>query len=116
MSIAAKTAGATAAVLAVGFVVCAANPVMARELPIVGGIFAELQDKVSFFGNFADRAETLEEAETKEKASEVSETVDAKKPGTTEGAYTKTSVWSDNPFFGGIRRQPGNLSHNGSEK
>ena len=91
MSIAAKTAGATAAVLAVGFVVCAANPVMARELPIVGGIFAELQDKVSFFGNFADRAETLEEAETKEKASEVSETVDAKKPGTTEGAYTKTS-------------------------
>ena len=91
MSIAAKTAGATAAVLAVGFVVCAANPVMARELPIVGGIFAELQDKVSFFGNFADRAETLEEAETKEKASEVSETVDAKEPGTTEGAYTKTS-------------------------
>lgn len=91
MSIAAKTAGSAAAVLAVGFVVCAANPVMARELPIVGGIFAELQDKVSFFGNFADKAETLEEPETKEKAAEVSETVDAKEPETTDGVYTKTS-------------------------
>ena len=90
MSIAAKAAGGTAAVLAVGFVVCAANPVMARELPVVGGIFAELQDKVSFFGNFADKAETLEEPETTETA-ESSETVDAKEPGTAEGAYTKTN-------------------------
>lgn len=92
MSIAAKAAGSTAAVLAVGFVVCAANPVMARELPVVGGIFAELQDKVSFFGNFADKAETLAEPETtKEETKEVSETGDAKEPGTAEGAYTKTN-------------------------
>ena len=91
MSIAAKTAGATAAVLAVGFVVV--PPILLwQESFHCRRDFAELQDKVSFFGNFADRAETLEEAETKEKASEVSETVDAKKPGTTEGAYTKTSV------------------------
>ncbi len=65
---------------------------MARELPVVGGIFAELQDKVSFFGNFADKAETLAEPETtKEETKEVSETVDAKEPGTAEGAYTKTN-------------------------
>ncbi|MDC7286225.1 DUF4179 domain-containing protein [Blautia schinkii] len=51
-----KAAGCTAAVLGVGFIVCVTNPVMAKNLPLVGGIFAELQDKVSFFGEFADKA------------------------------------------------------------
>lgn len=54
-----KAAGCTAAVLGLGFIVCVTNPVMAKNLPLVGGIFAELQDKVSFFGDFADKATPL---------------------------------------------------------
>ena len=56
-----KIAGGMAAAMAVGFVFCAANPVMARELPVVGGLFEKLQDEVSFFGDFADKATVLEE-------------------------------------------------------
>ena len=59
MKITIKAAGCTAAVLGVGFIVCVTNPVMAKNLPLVGGIFAELQDKVSFFGEFADKATPL---------------------------------------------------------
>ncbi len=79
LSVMAKAAGSVAAVLFVGFVVCVANPVMARELPVVGGLFAVLQDKVSFFGNFADKAEPLVEPETTEEAKD-----------TDDGAYVKT--------------------------
>lgn len=64
----AKIAGGMAAVLAAGFVFCMFNPVMAKELPVVGNLFAQLQDKVSFFGDFADRAtplvDTTEDVET----------------------------------------------------
>ena len=56
MKTGAKIAGGMAAAMAVGFVFCAANPVMARELPLVGGLFEQLQENVSFFGNFADKA------------------------------------------------------------
>ena len=62
MKIAARSCGAAAAALAVGFIVCVTNPVMARELPLIGGIFEQLQDKVSFFGNFSDKATSLEES------------------------------------------------------
>ena len=62
MKTGAKVAGGLAAAVAVGFIFCAANPVMARELPLIGGIFEQLQDKVSFFGNFSDKATSLEES------------------------------------------------------
>ena len=58
-----KIAGGLAAVLAVGFIICVSDPVMARELPLVGRLFEKLQDNVSFFGNFADNASVLEEPE-----------------------------------------------------
>lgn len=58
-----KIAGGLAAVLAVGFIMCVSDPVMARELPLVGSLFEKLQDNVSFFGNFADNASVLEEPE-----------------------------------------------------
>ena len=58
-----KIAGGLAAVLAVGFIICVSDPVMARELPLVGSLFEKLQDNVSFFGNFADNASVLEEPE-----------------------------------------------------
>ena len=52
---------AAAIVVAIGF--CAANPVMAKNIPVVGDLFETLQDKVSFFGDFADHATTLEDTE-----------------------------------------------------
>lgn len=55
-----RIAGGMAAVLAVGFVFCAINPVMAKNIPVVGGLFEILQDNVSFFGDFSDHATTLE--------------------------------------------------------
>ena len=58
-----KIAGGLAAVLAVGFIICVSDPVMARDLPLVGSLFEKLQDNVSFFGNFADNASVLEEPE-----------------------------------------------------
>ena len=39
-----RIAGGMAAVLAVGFVFCAINPVMAKNIPVVGGLFEILQD------------------------------------------------------------------------
>lgn len=59
----AKVFEGAAAALAIGFLVCVTNPVMAKELPLVGGLFEQLQDNVSFFGNFADKATRLEEPE-----------------------------------------------------
>ena len=41
-----RIAGGMAAVLAVGFVFCAINPVMAKNIPVVGGLFEILQDNV----------------------------------------------------------------------
>lgn len=58
-----KIAAGTAAVLAAGILFCAANPVMAKNIPVVGGLFETLQDHVSFFGNFSDHATTLEDTE-----------------------------------------------------
>ena len=60
MKIGGRIAGGMAAVLAVGFIFYMTNPVMAKNIPVVGGLFDILQDNVSFFGNFADHATTLE--------------------------------------------------------
>ena len=66
MKIGGRIAGGMAAALAVGFIFCAVNPVMAKNLPVVGGLFEMLQDNVSFFGDFADHATTLEAVDTTE--------------------------------------------------
>ena len=85
-----RIAGGMAAVLAVGFVFCAINPVMAKNIPVVGGLFEILQDNVSFFGDFSDYATTLESVDgTTEDGSEA----DGDKTGnaTSENAYIKTA-------------------------
>ena len=91
-----KIAGGFVAVLALGFVVCVTNPVMARELPLVGGLFEQLQNEVSFFGNFADKATVLKEPENP--ASADADKQASKDTGTSDntaapadGVYTKTS-------------------------
>ncbi len=76
MKIGGRIAGGMAAVLAVGFIFYITNPVMAKNIPVVGGLFEILQDNVSFFGDFADHATTLEAVdgtETKENGNTASD-------------------------------------------
>lgn len=90
MKIGGRVAGGMAAVLAVGFIFCATNPVMAKNIPVVGGLFEILQDNVSFFGDFSDYATTLESVDgTTADGSEA----DGDKTGnaTSENAYIKTA-------------------------
>ena len=47
MKIGGRIAGGLAAVLALGFVICVTDPVMAKNIPVVGGLFETLQDNVS---------------------------------------------------------------------
>lgn len=90
MKTGAKIAGGLAAAMAVGFIFCAANPVMARDLPLIGGIFEQLQDKVSFFGDFSDKATALEDsAAPSAKTEKVPETASADK-APQETVFTKT--------------------------
>lgn len=95
-----KAAGCAAAALGIGFVICVTNPVMAKELPLVGGLFEQLQDKVSFFGNFADKATPLSEntsgTGTSESGTQSSESPtdgsgEAPKAAAGQEVYTKSS-------------------------
>ena len=90
MKIGGRVAGGMAAVLAVGFIFCATNPVMAKNIPVVGGLFEILQDNVSFFGDFSDYATTLESVDgTTADGSEADE--DKTGNATSENAYIKTA-------------------------
>ena len=85
-----RIAGGMAAVLVVGFVFCAINPVMAKNIPVVGGLFEILQDNVSFFGDFSDHATTLEAVDGTKTDS--SETDGAKTDhANNDTIYTKTA-------------------------
>ena len=62
---------AAAAVLLVFAGYCGANPAFAKELPLIGGIFQELQDKSRITGDWAQNGENLSEhLETPEKSEE----------------------------------------------
>ena len=103
MKIGGRIAGGVAAVLAVGFIFCAVNPVMAKNFPVVGGLFEMLQDNVSFFGDFSDHATTLEAVDTTETEGTAADTesdIEENSPEDTEAgqartkkdtAYTKTA-------------------------
>ena len=95
-----RIAGGMAAVLAVGFVFCAINPVMAKNIPVVGGLFEILQDNVSFFGDFSDYATTLEAVDGTKTDS--SETDGAKTDHANNDAiYTKTATSEASPVIDG---------------
>ena len=103
MKLGGRIAGGLAAVLAVGFIFCAVNPVMAKNLPVVGGLFEMLQDNVSFFGDFSEHATTLEAVDTTEAEGTVADPesdIEGNSPEDTEAgqdmtkkdtAYTKTA-------------------------
>ncbi len=88
MKLGGRIAGGAAAVLIIAFVFYMTDPVMAKNIPVVGGLFETLQNNVSFFGDFADHATTLEAvdgAETEENSQDSTVTNAA------DTAYTKTS-------------------------
>ena len=103
MKLGGRIAGGMAAALAVGFIFCAVNPVMAKNLPVVGGLFEILQDNVSFFGDFSDHATTLEAVDTTKTEGTAADTesgIEGNSPEDTEAgqdttkddtAYTKTA-------------------------
>ena len=88
MKIGGRIAGGAAAVLIIAFVFYMTDPVMAKNIPVVGGLFETLQNNVSFFGDFADHATTLEAVdgvETEENSQ------DSTAANATDTAYTKTA-------------------------
>lgn len=92
MKVGGRIAGGMAAVMTVGFIFCAANPVMAKKLPVVGGLFEVLQDNVSFFGDFAAHATTLEAVDTEGDSTTGSADAEAgtgEKNSIEDTAYTK---------------------------
>lgn len=56
-----KGMAAAAAILMITFGFCAANPVLAAKIPVVGHLFAMLQEKVTYPGNYTDYAQPLED-------------------------------------------------------
>lgn len=88
MKIGGRIAGGAAAVLLIAFVFYMTDPVMAKNIPVVGGLFETLQNNVSFFGDFADHATTLEAVdgvETEENSQ------DSTAANAADTAYTKTA-------------------------
>ena len=76
-----------AAVFLFACLFCISNPVMAKDLPLVGHLFERLQEQVSFFGNFSDVAVSLEEKEPEsDPAAATGSAVSA-----TPAAFTQTS-------------------------
>lgn len=58
---AAKTAAAVAAILLLSFGLCAANPVLAAKIPIIGRLFSMLQGSLEYPGDYTDYTQPLEE-------------------------------------------------------
>lgn len=88
MKIGGRIAGGAAAVLLIAFVFYMTDPVMVKNIPVVGGLFETLQNNVSFFGDFADHATTLEAVdgvETEENSQ------DSTAANAADTAYTKTA-------------------------
>lgn len=88
MKIGGRIASGAAAVLLIAFVFYMTDPVMAKNIPVVGGLFETLQNNVSFFGDFADHATTLEAVdgvETEENSQ------DSTAANAADTAYTKTA-------------------------
>ncbi|MDE6963353.1 MAG: DUF4179 domain-containing protein, partial [Lachnospiraceae bacterium] len=54
---------AVAAALVLAFGICAANPVLAAKIPLIGRIFQIEEKKVSYPGNYSEKAERLSKAD-----------------------------------------------------
>ena len=54
-----RYASSAAAVVIVGSAVCCANPALAAKIPLIGGIFGEVQQDATFSGEYDSKAEAL---------------------------------------------------------
>ncbi len=50
---------AAAAVLITGIVICYSNPALASKIPLIGRIFAKIEQEVPFSGNYSEKADSL---------------------------------------------------------
>ncbi|KLU71774.1 MAG: hypothetical protein RHS_2488 [Robinsoniella sp. RHS] len=55
-------AGSTVALITAFFIWGFYNPVLAAEIPVIGGIFKDIENEVEFSGNFSEKAQNLEGA------------------------------------------------------
>ena len=55
-------AGSTVALSTAFFIWGFYNPVLAAEIPVIGGIFKDIENEVEFSGNFSEKAQNLEGA------------------------------------------------------
>lgn len=92
-----KVVGGVAAAFVIGVVFCAQNPVMAKNIPVVGSLFEFLQDKVSFFGDFAGHAISLENSD--EAKTEDGMTISCSEVfANSQAIYVTMQCKSDEPF------------------
>lgn len=68
-------AAAAACMILAGSAICFANPTLAAKLPLIGKIFAEIEETVTFPGNYSSKASELSTAE-KEKNKTLSDNSD----------------------------------------
>ena len=68
-------AAAAACMILAGSAICFANPALAAKLPLIGKIFAEIEETVTFPGNYSSKASELSTAE-KEKPKTLSDNSD----------------------------------------
>lgn len=54
-----RRTAAAACILMAGAVICWANPALAAKIPLIGGIFAEVEQQIPFSGDYSQKAETL---------------------------------------------------------
>ena len=50
---------AAAAVLITGIVICYSNPALASKIPLIGRIFAKIEQEVPFSGNYSEKDDSL---------------------------------------------------------
>lgn len=95
-----KGAVAAACALAAGTCVFYSNPALAAKLPLIGKIFSEVENEVSFSGNYSKKAESLNTDSTKQspdpgQAAENSISEQASASGTTAADHGITVTASE---------------------
>lgn len=79
-----KAAAITGAMVIAGSALCFSNPVLAAKIPVIGKIFEQVQDTISFSGNYKD----VDELKVEE---EKFENTESEKTSQSKGAYTTTN-------------------------
>lgn len=84
-----------AAAFAAAIIFCVSNPALAAKLPIIGSIFADLEDDFAYAGDYSDRAQILTQLETLPSA-KTPDSEDAASPEDTAVPETRPYSVTDN--------------------